>query len=185
METVDDDEFSWIYQTLGHICYNNKESDAFIYYRKYLNKFNNDGFAYIRLAECYKQGIGVDINIDKALELYQQAMKTEFGKTTDFKYYYAEFLKELKSIECLTWFQEGAKSGGFLCAYNLSQEFAYADYLPADTFSPTFRINKAIYWIKQAIDLGREGDWFSEEGILAINQYNILMAELGLPEKEF
>ena len=184
LEIVDDNEYSWIYKLLGNISFDNEEDDAVMFYSKYLNSHKEDMEAVVFLADCYINGIGVEKDTNKAVELYQSIIGTDYSNNVEFQRSYGLFLAEIESQDSVIWLKKAAEQGCSTSACELARQFAKANYFPFNSWSPTLRINRAIYYLKTAIELGKDENGFTEDGYIAINEYNILMAELDLPQRE-
>lgn len=180
LETADDDEYNWIYKLLGNIAYDNEEKVAIDYYYKYYAKHKDDMEVVVYIADCYRNGIGVEKDNNKALDLFQMAANSEYGENIDFQRRFGYFLSEIRSSEGLLWFKKAAEQGCSDSARELAEVVLNADYLSFDPWTPIVRVNMAVKYLKKAMELGKNESGYTEEGYNAINAWNILMAELGL-----
>lgn len=176
-EISQDPNYTIAFRMLGDIAYDQKDGAAFECYREYL-KFNpNDSEVYSHLADCYYKGLGTPKDIGKAMSIYKEVSTTDYAKTVDFQIKYGTRLDEQENAESLIWLLEAANTNNAWATYLVASILKEAKYLPFDTYSPEYRMEKALIFYKIAADLACEENDVKIAN-LAENAYNLFKAEL-------
>lgn len=118
---------------LGSAYYqlNNNESGrkAFDLFNEAISLEPNNSTAIYKLGNCYNEGVGVEEDVEKSLELYRKA--AILGNQSS-QYRLATELKKQNDIECLIWYQKAYESGVLDALYDIANIYNEGEAVPRD-----------------------------------------------------
>lgn len=101
--------------------------EAYNIYTRIVSLDPNHAFAINRIANCYNNGIGVDVDEDYAMVLYRRA--AELGLSAA-QYNLADSLKKRNDPECIDWYVKAYENGDPDAPYHLARIYLAGEIVP-------------------------------------------------------
>ena len=116
--------------------------------------------SYYRLASCYENGIGVEVNIGIAIQLYKKGIEEKDSwACLDLALLYGEGKEGVVKPniqEAIRLFELGAEFGNDDCMYELGCLYLYGELDPDHEYPNLIDREKGVYWMQKAAELGNE-----------------------------
>lgn len=132
-----------------------KRKKAFPLFLKYFNAYPDDGLVNFELFRCFRDGVGTEIDDNKAVQHIEKAIAAE-PDNHEFYLQYGFFLEERNNVECIQKYMQAQKLGSYDALYYLGIIYSMGEIVPEE-------FEKAEEYLRKAIDAAEKNEENEED----------------------